>query len=153
MDHYNKPLPQVYLTHHGILGQKWGERNGPPYPLDVKDHSATEKKARWRKSLDKGTSREDNKKKGLTDKKQKRALKIGATLAAVALATYGTYKLADSGELHRLAEKGKAFIHGSPPQWRKHPFSADPNMSADEIFVNIVSRIKRQRIWHAGAFA
>lgn len=22
------------LEHHGILGQKWGERNGPPYPLD-----------------------------------------------------------------------------------------------------------------------
>lgn len=22
------------LYHHGIEGQKWGERNGPPYPLD-----------------------------------------------------------------------------------------------------------------------
>ena len=22
------------LAHHGIKGQKWGERNGPPYPLD-----------------------------------------------------------------------------------------------------------------------
>lgn len=22
-----------YLVHHGILGQKWGIRNGPPYPL------------------------------------------------------------------------------------------------------------------------
>lgn len=21
------------LTHHGILGQKWGKKNGPPYPL------------------------------------------------------------------------------------------------------------------------
>lgn len=26
MDHYNKLLPQVYLAHHGILGQKWGIR-------------------------------------------------------------------------------------------------------------------------------
>ena len=39
------------ITHHGILGQKWGRRNGPPYPLDGSDHSASEKKAGWRKSL------------------------------------------------------------------------------------------------------
>lgn len=23
-----------YLAHHGIKGQKWGVKNGPPYPLD-----------------------------------------------------------------------------------------------------------------------
>ena len=32
------------LSHHGIAGQKWGKRNGPPYPLDYNDHSAREKK-------------------------------------------------------------------------------------------------------------
>lgn len=25
-----------YLEHHGILGQKWGVKHGPPYPLDSK---------------------------------------------------------------------------------------------------------------------
>lgn len=39
------------IKHHGILGQKWGKRNGPPYPLDGSDHSASENKAGWRKSL------------------------------------------------------------------------------------------------------
>lgn len=27
-----------YLKHHGIKGQRWGEKNGPPYPLDAKTH-------------------------------------------------------------------------------------------------------------------
>lgn len=32
------------LYHHGIKGQHWGQRNGPPYPLDYNDHSSEEKK-------------------------------------------------------------------------------------------------------------
>lgn len=33
------------LYHHGILKQKWGVRNGPPYPLHGGDYSPAEKKA------------------------------------------------------------------------------------------------------------
>ena len=33
------------LSHHGILNQKWGVRNGPPYPLGGGDYSPSEKKA------------------------------------------------------------------------------------------------------------
>ena len=33
------------LYHHGIEGQKWGRKNGPPYPLDPEDHSRAEFKA------------------------------------------------------------------------------------------------------------
>jgi len=40
-----------YLAHHGILGMKWGHKNGPPYPLDASDHSSSEKKAGYKKSL------------------------------------------------------------------------------------------------------
>lgn len=25
---------RYYLAHHGVRGQKWGQKNGPPYPLD-----------------------------------------------------------------------------------------------------------------------
>lgn len=26
-------MAKYYLAHHGIKGQKWGVKNGPPYPL------------------------------------------------------------------------------------------------------------------------
>ena len=35
----------TYLVHHGIKGQAWGVRNGPPYPLGSGDKSAREKRA------------------------------------------------------------------------------------------------------------
>lgn len=119
---YNKPSPQDYLAHHGIRGQKWGKRNGPPYPLDAEDHSAAEKKAGWRKSLDKEQKKPDNRskstggdspkiavqqksksdkllKKDLTDKQKQfaRNVVIGASITAAVLATtYVGYKIADN---------------------------------------------------------
>ena len=33
------------MAHHGILGQKWGTKNGPPYPLGGGDYTQSERKA------------------------------------------------------------------------------------------------------------
>lgn len=76
-----------YLVHHGIKGQKWGVRHGPPYPLDKSDYSSLEKKAIWRASSAKRTEQSDFK-KGLTDK-QKKYIKIGAAAVGVTLLACG----------------------------------------------------------------
>ena len=75
-------IPQTELYHHGIKGQHWGKRNGPPYPLgsDV----STGKKL-------KNTS--NNKSDGSINTKylKRAAIAIGVA-AGVTLATYGGYK-------------------------------------------------------------
>ena len=38
-------MAEYYLAHHGILGQQWGVKNGPPYPLGGGDYTQTEQKA------------------------------------------------------------------------------------------------------------
>lgn len=47
------------LQHHGILGQKWGKRNGPPYPLSASKSASIKKR---RKKTDDDSEKEDRKK-------------------------------------------------------------------------------------------
>ena len=56
------------LEHHGIIGQKWGKMNGPPYPLDPnKDYSKAELRA-MRKEARKEARKENRRKKKITKK-------------------------------------------------------------------------------------
>lgn len=34
---YQRPLTSDEIYHHGVLGQKWGVKNGLPYPLKIND--------------------------------------------------------------------------------------------------------------------
>ena len=54
---------ELELYHHGVLGQKWGQRNGPPYPLSSGAHSSSEKDAGWQKSLSRDGTTDSQKKK------------------------------------------------------------------------------------------
>lgn len=38
------PIYGDYLAHHGIKGQKWGVKNGPPYPLEDDQKTTSEHK-------------------------------------------------------------------------------------------------------------
>lgn len=52
------------LYHHGIDGQKWGVKNGPPYPLDAGRKSFAERKFRTDKGYHKNQNgRKSHKKK------------------------------------------------------------------------------------------
>lgn len=42
-------INEPFLSHHGISGQKWGVRNGPPYPLKGGSYSKSEKKTYTKK--------------------------------------------------------------------------------------------------------
>lgn len=106
MTYYYKE--NTYLQHHGILGMRWGVRNGPPYPIGVSRHSASEKRAGWRKSLDKSGKESHNRsgRTGLSDK-QKKAIKVGAAVVAGTLAVAGAAYLVKTGKVQKYISRGK----------------------------------------------
>lgn len=102
------------LYHHGILGQKWGKKNGPPYPLNSGSHSISEKKAGWRKSLGGKTNEHlyDRKKKSLSDeqkRKIKRAVGVGLLAVGVGTAGYFAYKTLGKKKTSYVLKKGTTF--------------------------------------------
>lgn len=93
-------ISDPHLYHHGILGMRWGVRR-----FQNKDGSLTSAgKSRYGvKGEKKSKSEPDSKRKGLS-----KGQKVAIALVAAGLATYGGYKLAQSGKLNNLIDKGRS---------------------------------------------
>lgn len=160
---------QYELYHYGVKGMKWGvrryqnedgsltsagkkrqqkrdkraskyETRAAKYQSDIdtlqsKSHHSSQIR-KLEKKRDKNLANAELKRQGKMTKGEKAAL-IGASVVAA----YAAYKLADSGELNRLAAKGRAFVGGSDLGFKKDISLSDNNMSSDEIMSRVVSRI------------
>ena len=97
-----------YLQHWGLKGMHWGHRR-----WQNEDGTFNEAgKIRYfgksnKKNVDKSDINGYNNTKPILSDEQKRAIKIGATVAISALAIYGGYKLAKSGKIKELSSIGK----------------------------------------------
>lgn len=111
-----KPVDKLpELSHHGIKGQRWGKKNGPPYPLDYDQHSSAEKKQNSKLSID-GDADTGKKRKGLTDEQKALAKKIFkgvAITAGVAAVLSMTYDSLDSDSFEEIVDLGKNFVLNS----------------------------------------
>lgn len=110
-----------WLEHHGILGQKWGKENGPPYPLGSGDHSSGEKSAAKAAGVsvgsDSGKGSIENVKKSKSKKKkpltpeEKREQALNAAKSgdkkkiAKSIDDLSTEELRDAAERARLKEQ------------------------------------------------
>lgn len=73
-DQYKPELEEV-IEHFGILGMRWGSRNGPPYPLSKTLSTGKRLKPAAKRSGGSGESDDSTPKKHKLSRKQKRALK------------------------------------------------------------------------------
>ena len=88
-----------YIAHHGTPGQKWGQRHGPPYPLNPNPSKQAKLKANSKSSyatLYKGNSKPQKSK--MTRAEKEKLFQLGKTTRVYAQAAKQSRKNAAAGE-------------------------------------------------------
>lgn len=133
-----------YLAHHGIQGQKWGVRHGPPYPLGPGDYSKAEVKAvkaerakgndiytkshyakatggtpdQTNYKVNKDSNKSKETKEPRDHSKLKTAAKIGLGVGAAAAVGYGAYVLYSRKQyLNYIKDEENTFRLNSAMEW------------------------------------
>lgn len=128
MNRYDQNRYDDYLAHHGIKGQKYGVRNGPPYPLAENAHSASEKKAGWKKSLGKTVR---NYAEGNSGTGTRLATSIISKRGLAGLLTSQTHRKRRAARLEEKAKKAEAEDKTKKAEKLKRKASAQKQRNAD----------------------
>lgn len=112
------------LYHHGILNQKWGVRNGPPYPLSGGQYSKSEKQAVYK---------EQKKKNSIYNKKH--FDKVISTNDTVSTLSY-----------NKDRSKGADYIYATYKNRDKQQYKAMFNKPIDEVTVDENGSVKANKV-------
>lgn len=144
------------LYHFGVKGMRWGiitkkdssirrpsreKKNLKTSTFEKRELKAAKferlaSESKTQKQKDMYLKEADRARAGKLSRRQRQVL-VGASIVAA----YATYKLVDSGEAQRLIANGKAAVEGKKFEWKRNEMLADKNLTPDEVFSKVVSRI------------
>lgn len=98
-----------YIAHHGVQGQQWGKRHGPPYPLTAQARRATEHQLEKNKQIVKASKDKDERRKAKSEiRAARKDIRYNERAAkAETRAAESAQKLKDKAEKERVKALNK----------------------------------------------
>ena len=133
------------LQHYGIEGQKWGERNGPPYPLRTNTRSNTTKQTVSKTK----TKRQTNNVKSDTTKRtdiKNRNIQDYIKEGKIRVSNLSDYNV---GSLTRFTNNGKEYVSGLT---NGHDFDWQEVTNDSRYGLQSVAEIAKQNYTNIGSY-